>query len=69
MKANMKIREKAKNNGIRLWQIADALGVQESFFSKKLRKELPAEERERVLNIIYDLAKEAAENAQCSNHS
>ena len=40
MKANMKIREEARNSGVRLWQIADALGIQESMFSKKLRKEL-----------------------------
>lgn len=60
MKANMKIREKARNSGIRLWQIADALGMQESLFSKKLRKELPEDEQERILNIIDDLAKGAS---------
>ena len=60
MKANMKIREKARNSGVRLWQIADALGMQESLFSKKLRKELPEDEQERILNIIDDLAKEAS---------
>lgn len=52
MKANMKIREKARNSGVRLWQIADALGMQESLFSKKLRKELPEDEQERILSII-----------------
>jgi hypothetical protein len=60
MKANMKIREKARNSGVRLWQIADALGMQESLFSKKLRKELPEDEQERILNIIDDLAKGAS---------
>lgn len=58
MKANMKIRENAKNGGVRLWQIADALGMQESLFSKKLRKELPEDEQEVILNIIEALAKE-----------
>lgn len=58
MKANINIRDKSRNNGVRLWQIADALGIQESLFSKKLRKELPEDERERILNIIDDLAKE-----------
>ncbi len=57
MKANMKIREKARTNGVRLWQIADALGMQESAFSKKLRKELPEDEQERILSIIDNLAK------------
>ncbi len=60
MKANMKIREKARNSGVRLWQIADALGMQESLFSKKLRKELPEDEQERILSIIDDLAKGAS---------
>ena len=60
MKANMKIREKARNSGVRLWQIADALGMQESLFSKKLRKELPEDEQERILNIVDDLAKGAS---------
>ena len=60
MKANMKIREKARSSGVRLWQIADALGMQESFFSKKLRKELPEDEQKRILNIIDDLAKGAS---------
>ena len=60
MKANMKIREKSRNSGVRLWQIADALGMQESLFSKKLRKELPEDEQERILSIIDDLAKGAS---------
>lgn len=60
MKANMKIREKARNSRVRLWQIADALGMQESLFSKKLRKELPEDEQEKILNIIDDLAKGAS---------
>lgn len=60
MKANMKIREKARNSGVRLWQIADALGMQESLFSKKLRKELPEDEQESILSIIDDLAKGAS---------
>lgn len=60
MKANMKIREKARNSGVRLWQIADALGMQESLFSKKLRKELTEEEQENILSIIDDLAKGAS---------
>ena len=60
MKANMEIREKARYSGVRLWQIADALDVQESMFSKKLRKELTEEEKEKIINIIDDLAKGAS---------
>lgn len=60
MKANMEIREKARIRGVRLWQIADALGMQESQFSKKLRKELAEDEQSKILDIIDDLAKEAS---------
>lgn len=30
MKENLTIRKKAKESGVRLWEIADQLGVQES---------------------------------------
>lgn len=60
MKNNATIRNEAKRRNVRLWQIAEALGVQESFFSKKLRKELPQDEQEKILNIIDTLAKEAS---------
>ena len=63
MKAYMKIRDRAKNSGVRLWQIADAIGIQESMFSKKLRNELPEDEQERILAIIDKLAKERQEVA------
>ena len=61
MKANMKIREKAKIRGVRLWQIADALNLQESMFSKKLRKELTDEEKDEILAVIDRLAHEKRE--------
>lgn len=57
-KANMEIRNKAKEEGVFLWEIADELRIQESRFSKILRKELPAEEKERILSAIERLAKE-----------
>ena len=60
MKNNATIRNEAKRRNVRLWQIAEALGVQESFFSKKLRKELPQDEQEKILIIIDNLAKEAS---------
>ena len=61
MKANMKIREKAKSRGVRLWQIADVLGIQESMFSKKLRNEISEAEQEKICSIISKLAKERQE--------
>lgn len=59
--ANTEIREAAKRNGVRLWQVAEDIGITDASFSRKLRRELPAEERERVLNVIDKLAAERRE--------
>lgn len=58
-KANADIREKVGQAGLYLWQVADELGIQDSTFSRKLRKELPQEEKEKILKIIDRLEKEA----------
>lgn len=54
---NKEIREYAAKCGVKLWQIANALGINDGNFSRKLRKELPQEEKEKILAIIDDLAK------------
>ena len=58
MKQNMRIREAAKAAGARMWQIAEALGMQDATLSRKLRHELPAKETEKILGIITQLAEE-----------
>ena len=45
MQANTDIRREIQSSCIRFWQVADGLGMTDSSFSRKLRKELPAEER------------------------
>lgn len=58
---NMDIREYAAKRGVRLWQISYRLGIKsEGNFSRKLRNELPKEEKERIFAIIDDLAKEVS---------
>lgn len=39
-------------------QIADKLNMQDSNFSKMLRKELPSEKKEHIYKIINEIAKE-----------
>lgn len=56
--ANNEIRCAAGGHGIRLWQVADAIGMNESAFSRKLRKELPQEEKEKILAVIEEMARE-----------
>lgn len=56
--ANKEIRRTARANGVPLWKIADKLGISEPTMSRKLRHELPEEQKEKILNIINELAKE-----------
>lgn len=58
--ANEEIKRRAKEKGVLLWQVADKYGVSDCHFSRKLRKEFPAEEKQRILAIIDNLAKKGA---------
>ena len=49
---NMDIRRTAMAAGVKLWQIADELGIADCNFSRKLRKELSADEKEKIFEII-----------------
>lgn len=55
---NVDVRRTAAGNGVRLWQIADALGISDCSLSRKLRKELSAEEKATVFAIIRNLSQE-----------
>lgn len=52
---NMIIRETAKVNNVRLWEVAEALGMQDSAFSRKLRHELPRDEQNKIMRVIESL--------------
>ena len=55
---NQDVRKEVASSGLRLWQIAEALGIADYNFSRKLRRELPAEEKEKIFGIIRELSKE-----------
>lgn len=55
---NVEIRTEAKRVGVKLWQVAERLGMNDGNFSRKLRRELPAEEQKKILGVIHDLAAE-----------
>ena len=57
---NQDIRRTAAGAGVRLWQIADALGIADASFSRKLRKELPQEEKDEIFSIIRELSQEVS---------
>ena len=53
---NADIRDRALKSGIRLWQIAESLGINDGNLSRKLRRELPPDEKKKILSIIDILA-------------
>ncbi len=53
---NVDIRQEAMEANVRLWQIADKLGVNDCNFSRKLRKELSVEEKAKIRTIISELS-------------
>ena len=55
---NLRIRDAARNAGVKLWQIAEKLGITDGNLSRKLRRELPDVEQERLVCIIAELADE-----------
>lgn len=58
---NKEIREAAKSAGVHLWQVAAAYGINDGNFSRKLRQELPQDEKEKILGIINQIAQEKRE--------
>ena len=56
---NQEIRTAVKRSGVRMWQVAEALGIADTTLSKRLRKELPDNERENILEVISALEKGA----------
>lgn len=59
---NQDIRQEAQKTNIKLWQIAEKLGITDSTFSKMLRKELSDKQKEDIFTIIATLKKEDDRN-------
>ncbi len=53
---NQDIRCAAGGAGVKLWQIADALGISDGGLSRKLRKELSEEKKGEILSIIEKIS-------------
>lgn len=58
--SNQDVRQTATMAGVKLWQIADALGIADSTLSRKLRRELSDAEKKRIYGIISNLANNSA---------
>ena len=53
---NVSIRNAAHEAGVHHWEIAEALGISEGSFCRRMRHELPEAEQARILNIINDIS-------------
>lgn len=59
MGANQKIRRYAAARGVRLWQIAQRMGILDCSLSRKMRNELPEAEQSAIMQMIDDISREA----------
>jgi ribosomal protein L20 len=55
---NTAIRERVRSEGIYLWQVAEALGIADSSLSRKLRRELPVADQEKIQRLIDEIVAE-----------
>lgn len=62
--ANEAIREKAKKSGVRLWEVAEKIGVADSTFCRQLRRELPEARQQLILHAIDELTRRNANGEQ-----
>ena len=61
MKANSDIRSECRKHNVKLWELAEWIGVSESTMTRKLRQELPSEQKDHILSMILKLAEHKAE--------
>lgn len=52
LKANQEIRSALKESGMKHWELAAAIGVDETTLCRWLRKELPDDKKSDILHII-----------------
>ena len=61
MKANKDIRDAVEDQGFKLWELAEALKIQDTNLSKKLRRELSSEEKAHIFRVIAHMAEQKKE--------
>lgn len=60
--SNSDIREAISKHGLKMWEVAHIYGLSDSNFSRKLRFELPADEKSKIFTIIDELVAEREVN-------
>ena len=56
------VKAMIRNSGVKLWEVADKLGMNDGNFSRRLRKPFSTEEVKRITEITESLASSRAEN-------
>lgn len=56
MLANKDIRRECRKHNVRLWEIANRLDISESTMTRKMRVELPNDQRIYLLHVIDQIA-------------
>ena len=57
---NKDIHTYAKENNVKLWQIAKAMGISEPTMTRKLRSELPEQDKQTFRRIVDELSAQDA---------
>lgn len=58
MKSNLKVRSRAKEHGVKHWQIAVELGISEQTLMRWLRVPLSPEKENAILEAIQSISRE-----------
>lgn len=53
---NMKLRRYAMARGVKMWEIADKLGISSSWLSVKMRRPLSGDEAEKAMKYVDEIA-------------
>lgn len=63
-KSNQKVRAALRTFDVKQWRLADLLNIREETLSRMLRKELPADEQARMIELIIAESKAAEREGQ-----
>lgn len=55
---NEDVRRVARERGVKLWEVAEQLGCADATLSRKLRRELPTDEKKAIMDIIMAISEE-----------
>ena len=62
MKTGLQIKLLILENGLKLWQVAEKLNINEGNFSRRLRRPFSEEETQRIFDIVAKIKSERSES-------